>query len=202
MESCCAPEAARLAFTPPQPRSFPWPCVMSPVALANGRVLAALASLKCHAAVKGFHVFWHWLSCKSKYTCIENLSLCLLHSNVPTDSLRGALNGTYSQNARSLQQFSGFCPSPRKHGACQTRMLGIGPKVKTTRASPQHLHRHGKPTGDSRLMSMLQTARQPLTHCQHTSKCRKNSILASRTVVYLVFVFILPTRKWLQASKI
>ncbi|CAE7190509.1 unnamed protein product [Symbiodinium necroappetens] len=32
-------QAARLAFTPPQPRSFPWPCVMSPVALANGRVL-------------------------------------------------------------------------------------------------------------------------------------------------------------------
>ncbi|CAE7485211.1 unnamed protein product [Symbiodinium sp. CCMP2456] len=32
-------QAARLAFTPPQPRSFPWPCVMSPVALANGRLL-------------------------------------------------------------------------------------------------------------------------------------------------------------------
>eukprot|EP00439_Symbiodinium_sp_Y106_P024472 s7748_g2.t9 len=32
-------QAARLAFTPPQPRSFPWPCVMSPVAVASGRVL-------------------------------------------------------------------------------------------------------------------------------------------------------------------
>ncbi|CAE7299535.1 NIP1-1 [Symbiodinium pilosum] len=31
--------AARLAFTPPQPRSFPWPCAVSPVAVTSGRVL-------------------------------------------------------------------------------------------------------------------------------------------------------------------